>query len=208
MLGSGTAQWWWCLRGWAPTIPQVKLLALEASVGQLGVWPRQGMVGPTPQLSPSRGGVAASPSSSRIKSELSFTCWPALCCPLLASGWHVTSGGLEKVVSSPKRQAGGNPGLREPRGQRTPLPARKPGTSYKFNKICLINYRSSPRARFAAPGSRSWQSGAASTGERWSEFRAGAMASGPAPPPPGWPQGSGSWPVGAQGTGGGAEARP
>lgn len=50
-----------------------------------------------------------------------------------------------------------------------PLQANKRGNSYKFNKIRLINYSSSPKVLFAAPRSRSWQSRAATGREKLSE---------------------------------------
>lgn len=57
-----------------------------------------------------------------------------------------------------------------------PLQAKKPGNSYKFNKIRLINYSSSPRVFFVAPRSGSWPSWAAAATEKMSESRAVQVA--------------------------------
>lgn len=183
-------------------------LALEASIEQLGVWLRQkgwaGEAHPSPvSLSHERG-------SCCHLLPLAPSCRPGT---LLPPAGHPASG-LEGEPSGSEGPRQAVLGLREPHGQRMPLQANKPGNSYKFNKIRLINYSSSPRVLFAAPRRGSWPSWAATAREKMSESRAVQVASGPERPPPGWPQGcrrgraEAHGPRSAQGTGVEAEARP
>lgn len=115
----------------------------------------EGMAGPALTCFPAREAFAASPSSPRV-CELALSCRPSTLLPPAGhAGWCTTSGNGEGgLICEEARQA--ILCLAEPHRQRMPRPARKPGNSYKFNKICLINYSSSPRAWFAAPRSKSW----------------------------------------------------
>lgn len=153
-------------------------------------------MGPTSHLSPSRGGRrAVSPCTSPgISLNPPFAVGLTSCCPLLA-----TQPGAGLCLQSCTWESRGE----------MPLRARKPGNSYKFNKICLINYSSSPRAWLAAPRSKNWASWAAIAGQKLSES-SGLWR---------WPVGQrrrlqdghraeAHGPVGAQGTGVGVEARP
>ena len=108
----------------------------------------------------------------------------------------------------------------EPCGcQRMHLPARKAGNSYKFNKIHLINYSSSPlqqqpqgsvhcprKQELGKAGQlllqRSCQSSGLRSGQ-WASAAASRMATGQQ-----WGPGRGSWASGCTGNRSGAEARP
>lgn len=87
------------------------------------------------------------------KSESAFSCWPGTLLPPVGHSLVQAS-----ACNPPGRAL----------WPEMPLWARKPGNSYKFNKICLINYSSSPRAWLAAPRSKNW---AKLGSHSWTEVR-------------------------------------